>query len=611
MFSRPPPNQPIDSPPFPFAELFKVLTPDVAIDVFTALLLEYRVVMVSTPYTNLTLVSELLIRLMYPFSYEHVYIPILPKTLMEFLAAPMPFCIGVPREFLEISDLKDILEDKENMIIVDLDHNQVISNVPLTRLPRAELTKLQKRLKPLSKLYVPRENMSPLQRKAFDGRDSAFNYIPSPEELDFINQSIPSINDGEVTSVQAAFLRVFVSIFKDYRRFLIQRDDASKSPKSAAPGTTHQTNDEQTEGKHPFERCASAPTNESMCPGMFMEEPAFKTAFDGRDSAFNYIPSPEELDFINQSIPSINDGEVTSVQAAFLRVFVSIFKDYRRFLIQRDDASKSPKSAAPGTTHQTNDEQTEGKHPFESYHTRCASAPTNESMCPGMFMEEPAFKTDEYIRKATKDARPFLTKFLDTQAFLRFADQRVCGGPLPGEVENFDIKFFDEAIIAKNNRSRFRFSKPTPFLQSKTYDITETLPAPDPDTSGLTEGRIYQHDYFPRLDPDLFQAVKIETTKPLMEKIDKLAPRTTLHPLRNSSRKMRRMHTDSSIPNLVRQLSQQKLNANSKSGRRQRTLSRVSRSFLAELSHIVKPPELVEHPDMDRNDHSSRRRLSS
>lgn len=43
--------------------------------------------------------------MLYPLSWSHVYIPVLPEALLGVLAAPMPFLIGVHRNFVEDSDL--------------------------------------------------------------------------------------------------------------------------------------------------------------------------------------------------------------------------------------------------------------------------------------------------------------------------------------------------------------------------------------------------------------------------------------------------------------------------------------------------------------------------
>ncbi|CAM9667873.1 unnamed protein product, partial [Choristocarpus tenellus] len=40
---------------------------------------------------------QVLALLLYPLSWAHVYIPILPESLMGVLGAPLPFLVGVHR----------------------------------------------------------------------------------------------------------------------------------------------------------------------------------------------------------------------------------------------------------------------------------------------------------------------------------------------------------------------------------------------------------------------------------------------------------------------------------------------------------------------------------
>ena len=41
------------------------------------------------------LVAECLSALLFPFQWQHVYVPILPVSLMNFLDAPVPFVMGL------------------------------------------------------------------------------------------------------------------------------------------------------------------------------------------------------------------------------------------------------------------------------------------------------------------------------------------------------------------------------------------------------------------------------------------------------------------------------------------------------------------------------------
>jgi hypothetical protein len=41
------------------------------------------------------LVAESVTALLFPFSWQHVYVPILPASLQHFLDAPVPFVMGL------------------------------------------------------------------------------------------------------------------------------------------------------------------------------------------------------------------------------------------------------------------------------------------------------------------------------------------------------------------------------------------------------------------------------------------------------------------------------------------------------------------------------------
>ena len=56
-----------------------------------------------------------LISLMFPMRYSHVFIPILPSSLIEVLSTPTPFIIGI--HAAHKPDMSDLLD----VIMVDLD----------------------------------------------------------------------------------------------------------------------------------------------------------------------------------------------------------------------------------------------------------------------------------------------------------------------------------------------------------------------------------------------------------------------------------------------------------------------------------------------------------
>lgn len=56
---------------------------------------EHKILFHSKSYNRLSEACRALTALMYPFRYTHVYIPLLPAPLVEVLATPTPFIMGV------------------------------------------------------------------------------------------------------------------------------------------------------------------------------------------------------------------------------------------------------------------------------------------------------------------------------------------------------------------------------------------------------------------------------------------------------------------------------------------------------------------------------------
>ena len=60
-----------------------------------AALTEHKLLFHSTSFSRLTDSCMALVALLYPMRYSHVFIPILPASLIEVLSTPTPFIIGV------------------------------------------------------------------------------------------------------------------------------------------------------------------------------------------------------------------------------------------------------------------------------------------------------------------------------------------------------------------------------------------------------------------------------------------------------------------------------------------------------------------------------------
>nr|CAH7753126.1 unnamed protein product [Callosobruchus chinensis] len=90
------PSPPLELPhlDYPMRMVFVWLGVDIVVQLFTCLLLECQVLLRSSDPHRLMVVAECLTSLLFPFTWPHVYVPILPASLHHFLDAPVPFLMG-------------------------------------------------------------------------------------------------------------------------------------------------------------------------------------------------------------------------------------------------------------------------------------------------------------------------------------------------------------------------------------------------------------------------------------------------------------------------------------------------------------------------------------
>ncbi|XP_046430049.1 DENN domain-containing protein 5B isoform X3 [Neodiprion fabricii] len=107
---------------YPLKDVFSWLGVDCVIQLFTCLLLENQVLLRSADFQKLMVVSECITALLFPFSWQHVYVPILPASLHHFLDAPVPFVMGLHAQS-EGGNLK--IASEANLCYVDIDKQSI------------------------------------------------------------------------------------------------------------------------------------------------------------------------------------------------------------------------------------------------------------------------------------------------------------------------------------------------------------------------------------------------------------------------------------------------------------------------------------------------------
>lgn len=163
------------------------------LSLFTAVLTDHKVLILSQSYTRLTDACHALNALLYPLRYSYVYIPILPISLLEVLNAPTPFLAGIHSSLSHgVSDLLDV-------IIADLDGGSIM--VPeCIHLPEIPDALLNRTMKALTMILKPELLTA----------DDAFPALPK--------KSKPS--DRKDKELRAVFIRLFAELFTGYRSCL-------------------------------------------------------------------------------------------------------------------------------------------------------------------------------------------------------------------------------------------------------------------------------------------------------------------------------------------------------------------------------------------------------
>ncbi|XP_045928020.1 DENN domain-containing protein 5B isoform X3 [Micropterus dolomieu] len=109
---------------FPLAEAFSLLGVENLVQVFTCTLLEMQILLYSQDFQRLMTVAEGITTLLFPFQWQHVYVPILPASLLHFLDAPVPYLMGLQsKEGTDRSKLE--LPQEANLCFVDIDKHYI------------------------------------------------------------------------------------------------------------------------------------------------------------------------------------------------------------------------------------------------------------------------------------------------------------------------------------------------------------------------------------------------------------------------------------------------------------------------------------------------------
>uniref|UniRef100_A0A2K5ZWG0 DENN domain containing 2A n=1 Tax=Mandrillus leucophaeus TaxID=9568 RepID=A0A2K5ZWG0_MANLE len=113
-----------------FESLFSSLSVRHLVCVFASLLLERRVIFIADKLSTLSKCCHAMVALIYPFTWQHTYIPVLPPAMVDIVCSPTPFLIGLLSSSLPL--LREL--PLEEVLVVDLVNSRFLRQVSEARL---------------------------------------------------------------------------------------------------------------------------------------------------------------------------------------------------------------------------------------------------------------------------------------------------------------------------------------------------------------------------------------------------------------------------------------------------------------------------------------------
>ena len=124
------------------------------------------------------------------------------------------------------------------------------------------------------------------------------------------------------------------------------------------------------------------------------------------------------------------------------------------------------------------------------------------------------FHQDAFINDFDDDEQPFFSQLVKSQMFERFIEERLVNPAVNAHLDlsYLTLRFFDESIIQKKNRSKttklVKGSRETPFLLDDSYSIAETFTPPAPSNWGLSGEARFHYVSFPRLQAENYGTIR-------------------------------------------------------------------------------------------------------
>jgi hypothetical protein len=465
LVSRPPLNR-LPMVDFSYRPLFASLSTDVVLLAFRILSAEFSLCFCSRNPSLLTPVQEAFLSFLFPMVWQGVYIPVLPRSMLDILDAPVPVVMGVDAAYLE-----SIPQNRRpnSMVFVDLDANEVrLGATKLNGLSLMDLAALHAEAEACQTLEmearadvlaflkdpVPSRQMKKLESKLESFAACVFCHDTAEQLLKTAGMPFPA--SEHLTPLKSFTMEAGSVVSKE-------------GPKSGAGDSVLSDVQAATRALKPLARRSAEGWGERTYRSLL--DPCNNTSQSGG----LFLPWDDQDTF-----------DANEIRRAFLRFFVSLFMENDEYYRPKTDGSSSPR--APSSSR-------------ESEHFRASvlsSSGRRASSAGRMLNFLRGGRGGGADENSPGSKEPFFERLTQTQMYSQFNDERVSMPSLP------EIRFFEESMKEKMNRSKMTFTKSsTPFLSDDTDVVSEIFSPPLPSTRDLGVGSRFEYPKFPCLSEAL------------------------------------------------------------------------------------------------------------
>uniref|UniRef100_A0A8B9F677 DENN domain containing 2D n=1 Tax=Amazona collaria TaxID=241587 RepID=A0A8B9F677_9PSIT len=108
-----------------FQALLQQLSPQLILHIFASAVLERRLIFLAQELSVLSQCIHAVAALLYPFTWAHTYIPVVPECLLDTVCCPTPFMVGIQMRHLE----RVLDQPMEEALIIDLCEGKILRAV--------------------------------------------------------------------------------------------------------------------------------------------------------------------------------------------------------------------------------------------------------------------------------------------------------------------------------------------------------------------------------------------------------------------------------------------------------------------------------------------------